>query len=155
MTKQISAGLLVFRRRPNGIEFLLAHPGGPFWINKDDGAWSIPKGLVEPDEDDRAAALREFMEETGLMSPGANLVELQPLGQKSGKIIRCWLTEADLDLSAFCSNTFELEFPKGSGQRRLYPEIDRIAYWTAQIAHRKIQSGQLGFLDEALARLLS
>ena len=115
---EISAGLLAFRRR-DGLEFLLAHPGGPFWARKDDGAWTIPKGLVRPD-DLLTGALREFKEETGLTAPGP-FVPLQPVRQKSGKTVHGFAFEADLDLTNFSSNTFEMEWPPRSGQRKQFP----------------------------------
>ncbi|MDB5460667.1 MAG: hydrolase [Caulobacteraceae bacterium] len=152
MPSPVSAGLLVFRRAGAGVEFLLAHPGGPFWKNRDDGAWTIPKGLVDDGEPGRAAALREFEEEVGQGVAG-DLVALSPLKQKAGKVILAWLVEADLDLSAVSSNTFELEWPRGSGRTARFPEIDRVAYLAPDAALVKILPGQAGFIHEALARL--
>ncbi len=149
---QRSAGLLVFRRRDGGLEFLLAHPGGPFWAKRDDGAWSIPKGLADDGEDLLAAARREFLEETGLNVEG-EFVRLADLRQKSGKVVSGWLVEADLDLSAFCSNTFELAWPRGSGRTLTVPECDRAEYFPAEAALRKILPGQRGFIEEAMAKL--
>ena len=128
------------------------HPGGPYWRNKDAGAWSIPKGLVDPGEDLRAAALREFDEEVGLPVSG-DFTALAPLKQKGGKTIHCWLVEADLDLTLFRSNTCELEWPPRSGRTITIPECDRAAYVPVEAARRKILPGQLGFIDEALSRL--
>jgi len=147
----ISAGLLAFRRM-NGIEVLLAHPGGPFWAKKDEGAWTIPKGLVEPGADLLATAKREFVEETNL-SPPADFIALEPVTQKSGKIVHAWAFEADLDLSAFASNTFEIEWPPKSGRRQHFPEVDRIAYFALPVAMVKITSYQQPLLRE-LERLL-
>jgi predicted NUDIX family NTP pyrophosphohydrolase len=118
---QKSAGLLVWRRGADGPQFLLAHPGGPFWARRDAGAWSIPKGLIDEGEDPLAAARREFAEETGLTVSG----DFTPLAEarlKSGKTVLCWLVEADLDLAGFCSNSFEMEWPRGSGRRITAPE---------------------------------
>ena len=128
MPAQKSAGLLVFRRRDGGAQFLLAHPGGPYWARKDDGAWTIPKGLIEDGEDPRAAALREFEEEVGQRVDGP-LFELTPLRQKGGKLVQAWLAEADVDPANLASNTFEIEWPPRSGRMASFPEIDRIAWF--------------------------
>ena len=148
---EVSAGLLVYRRA-GSLQFLLAHPGGPFWTHRDDGAWSIPKGLVDPDEDTHAAALREFREETGLEVHGP-FAALTPLKQKSGKTVHGWMVEADPDLSAFASNLFEMEWPPKSGGRASFPEIDRIAWFPRDEALAKILPGQAGFVREAVERL--
>ena len=150
-SKEISAGLLAFRRR-NGLEVLLAHPGGPFWAKKDDGAWTIPKGLVEPGDDLVAAARREFTEETNLTAYG-DLIALAPVNQKSGKTVHAFAFEADFDLAAFASNTFEIEWPPKSGRRQSFPEIDRIAYFTLPIAMTKIIAYQRPLLRELEQRL--
>ena len=150
-TKEISAGLLAFRRK-NGLEVLLAHPGGPFWAKKDDGAWTIPKGLIEPGDEPLATARREFKEETNLNAIG-NVIALDPVIQKSGKVVHAWAVEADLDLAAFVSNTFEIEWPPKSGLRRSFPEIDRIAYFTLPIAMTKIIAYQQPLLRELQQRL--
>ncbi len=147
---EISAGLLAYRRR-NQIEVLLAHPGGPFWARKDSGAWTIPKGLVRPD-DLLAGALREFREETGLNAEGP-FVPLQPVRQKSGKTVHAFAFEADLDLSNFTSNTFEMEWPPRSGQRQQFPEIDRIGWFGATAAMGKIIAYQRPFLAELQEKL--
>jgi len=144
-----SAGLLVYRRTEGGIEFLLAHPGGPFWKNRDDGAWSIPKGLVDDGEDGHAAALREFEEEVGQTVSG-EFVELTPLEQKSGKVVFCWLAQADLDLTGFRSNSFEMQWPPKSGKSASFPEIDRVAWMAPDLALAKILPGQAGFIREAM-----
>jgi len=145
-TTEISAGLLAFRRQ-NELEVLLAHPGGPFWAKKDDGAWTIPKGLVEPGADLLATARREFAEETNLEHQGEFLA-LTPVKQKSGKVVHAWAFEADFDLAAFASNTFEIEWPPKSGRRQSFPEIDRIAYFTLPTAKVKILAYQLPLLLE-------
>jgi predicted NUDIX family NTP pyrophosphohydrolase len=147
----VSAGLLVWRAGPDGPEFLLAHPGGPFWKNKDDAAWSIPKGLVEAGEDLRAAARREFAEETGELIDDAG-VALTPC-RASGKLIHAWLVEADLDVARFVSNTFEIEWPPKSGLRATFPEIDRSAYFDGSTALVRIHRGQQPLLIEAIERL--
>ena len=150
-TRETSAGLLVFRR--NGpVEVLLGHPGGPFWARKDAGVWTIPKGLVEPGEELTAAARREFAEETNLSTAG-ELIPLAPVNQKSGKVVHAFAVEADLDLTAFASVTFELEWPPKSGRRQSFPEVDRIAYFALPAARSKILSHQRPLLDELEARL--
>jgi predicted NUDIX family NTP pyrophosphohydrolase len=145
-TSPISAGLLAFRRR-NGLEVLLAHPGGPFWAKKEAGAWTIPKGLAEPGADLIETARREFTEETSLV-PDGKLIELKPVVQKSGKIVHAWAVEADFDLTQFASNTFEIEWPPKSGRRRAFPEIDRIAYFGVPAALEKILAYQRPLLIE-------
>ena len=147
---QISAGILAFRRKP-ALEVLLAHPGGPFWAKKDDGVWTIPKGLVEPGDDPVATARREFTEETNLTADGA-LIALAPVNQKSGKVVHGFAFEADFDLEPFASNTFEIEWPPKSGKRRSFPEIDRIGYFTLPAAKIKIIAYQLPLLLELEAR---
>jgi predicted NUDIX family NTP pyrophosphohydrolase len=150
-TKEISAGLLAFRRG-NEIEVLLAHPGGPFWAKKDNGVWTIPKGLAEPGADLLANAQREFAEETNLKAEGP-FVALAPVIQKSGKVVHAWAFEADLDLAPFASNTFEIEWPPKSGRRRSFPEIDRIAYFTLPAARAKIIAYQLPLLRDLEERI--
>ena len=145
-TAAISAGLLAFRRRTE-IEVLLAHPGGPFWAKKDDGAWTIPKGLAEPGDDLLATARREFTEETNFTAAGGFIV-LAPVKQKSGKTVHAWAFEADFDLAEFISNTFEIEWPPRSGKRKSFPEIDRIAYFTLPVAMTKIIAYQRPLLLE-------
>ncbi len=147
-----SAGLLVFRRRPGGPQFLLVHPGGPFWRRRDAGVWSIPKGLLNEGEDELQGAKREFAEEVGLAVNG-DFVRLTSLRQPSGKTVLCWLVEADLDLSGFHSNTFEMEWPPRSGHVLLVPECDRADYSAADVALVKILAGQRGFIEEAVRRL--
>ena len=146
-SRPISAGVLVFRRR-GGLEVLLAHPGGPFWAKKDARAWTIPKGLVEPGADLIETARREFAEETSLVLPHGEFIALAPVTQKSGKIVHAFAVEADLDLAQFASNTFEIEWPPKSGRRQAFPEIDRIAYFGAPDAMRKILIYQRPLLVE-------
>jgi predicted NUDIX family NTP pyrophosphohydrolase len=133
---QVSAGILAFRRRPE-LEVLLAHPGGPFWAKKDAGVWTIPKGLVEPGDELIGAARREFKEETNLVAEG-DMIELAPVAQKSGKLVHAFVLEADFDLSQFASNMFTVEWPPKSGQRKNFPEIDRVAYFALPPARLKI-----------------
>jgi predicted NUDIX family NTP pyrophosphohydrolase len=147
---EISAGILAFRRNPR-LEFLLAHPGGPYWRNKDDGAWSIPKGNVESG-DLLSCAKREFNEETGLVAAGP-FIALTPLRQKSGKTVHAFAFEANFDLDTFSSNMFEMEWPPRSGKNQSFPEIDRIAYFTLATARRKILPGQRSFIEELVGRL--
>jgi predicted NUDIX family NTP pyrophosphohydrolase len=151
MAGQVSAGVLAWRSRPGGPEFLLVHPGGPYWAKKDAEGWSIPKGLVEADEDGWAAARREFREELGLDIAG----EPEPLApvSASGKVVRAWLVEADLDVSEIRSNTFEIEWPPHTGRRQTFPEVDRAAWFDAATAAVKIHKGQRPILAEAVARL--
>jgi len=149
-TKEISAGVLAFRRK-HGLEVLLAHPGGPFWAMKDDGVWTIPKGLVEAGDDLAATARREFTEETSLTVRG-ELIALAPVNQKSGKIVHAFAVEADFDLAHFASNEFEIEWPPKSGRRRRFPEIDRIAYFALPTAKAKILAYQQPFLEELAQR---
>jgi len=148
---EISAGLLAFRRRPD-LEVLLAHPGGPFWAKKDDGAWTIPKGLAEAEADLLATAQREFNEETNLSTDGP-FIALTPVKQKSGKLVQAWAFEADLDLASFASNTFDMEWPPRSGRRQSFPEIDRIAYFSLPAAMVKIIEYQRPLLRELEAKL--
>lgn len=148
---EISAGLLAFRRR-DALEVLLAHPGGPFWAKKDDGAWTIPKGLAEPGADLLATARREFTEETNLTAAGDFMV-LTPVKQKSGKSVHVWAFPADFDLATFASNTFEIEWPPRSGRRQSFPEIDHIAYFALPSAMRKIIAYQQPLLRELELRL--
>jgi predicted NUDIX family NTP pyrophosphohydrolase len=151
-SKEISAGLLVFRRKP-ALEVLLAHPGGPFWAKKDDGVWTIPKGLIEPGEDLLAAARREFAEETNLTTPDGELIALAPVNQKSGKVVHAFAVAADLPLATFASNTFAIEWPPRSGKQQNFPEIDRIGYFALPAAKTKIIAYQRPLLDELAGRL--
>jgi predicted NUDIX family NTP pyrophosphohydrolase len=147
-----SAGLLVWRRGEGGIEFLLAHPGGPLWAKRDAGAWMIPKGEIDEGEDPLACAVREFEEEVGQAIAGP-FEPLTPIRQKGGKRVVCWLAEADLDLAGFRSNTFRMEWPPRSGRMIEVPEIDKVAYWPAEAAMSKLLPSQAPLVVEALARL--
>jgi len=136
-----SAGILMFRRGPAGLELFLAHPGGPFWVRKDDGAWTIPKGLVDEGEDDLAAARREFAEEIGTM-PEGEAMALGAYRQPGGKIIVAFAMEGDCDPASVRSNRFTCEWPPRSGQMRTFPEVDRAAWFAPAEAMRKLLTGQ-------------
>jgi predicted NUDIX family NTP pyrophosphohydrolase len=141
-----SGGILLFRFRDGKPEVMLVHPGGPFWVRKDEGAWSIPKGLFEEQENPLNAAKREFKEETGFDAIGV-FIELGELKQPSRKIVHAWALEMDLDETKVVSNKFSMEWPKRSGVMREYPEIDRASWFDIDQARKKIQKGQLGFID--------
>ena len=144
---RLSAGLLMYRESTAmGIEVLLVHPGGPYWAKKDLGAWSIPKGELEPAEDPLAAARREFEEETGFQISG-EFRPLAPLKQKSGKTVYAWAVEGDCDPAAIKSNTFSMEWPPHSGRRQEFPEVDRAAWFPLDEAKRRILPGQVGFIE--------
>jgi predicted NUDIX family NTP pyrophosphohydrolase len=154
---KISAGLLMYRGRTeqsNSVEILLAHPGGPFWKNKDDGAWTIPKGEVTPGEDLLAAAIREFTEETGL-TPAPPFVPLGEIKQKSGKIIHAWAFQGDCDPAQIRSNTFELEWPPKSGRTQEFPEIERAKFYDLVAARQKILVSELPLLDRLAELVIS
>lgn len=146
-----SAGLLLHRRAGDVMEVLIGHPGGPFWAHKDDGAWSIPKGEYEPGEDPWEAARREFAEELGRPAPDGPRRDLGTVKQPSGKMLTVFAVDADLDLSGFRSNTFTLEWPKGSGRLREFPELDRVAWLPLPVAHTKLLRGHRVFLDRLMA----
>lgn len=147
-----SAGLLLHRTTGRGLEVLLVHPGGPFWRRRDLGAWSIPKGEVSEGEDPLAAARRELAEETGFTADGA-AVALGRVRQPGGKIVHAWAIEADVDPVALRSNTFELEWPKGSGRMQSFPEVDRAAWFDLAEARRRLLAGQRPFLEALIAAL--
>jgi predicted NUDIX family NTP pyrophosphohydrolase len=142
-----SAGLLVYRVTDGVVEVLLGHPGGPFWARKDDGAWSIPKGEYGDGEDPWTVAQREFGEELGKPAPPGDPLPLPPVRQPGGKIVRAFAVAGDLDLDGTVSNTFTLEWPKGSGKVREYPEIDRAAWFPLAMARAKLLKGQRPLLD--------
>ena len=148
-----SAGVLLHRRSAAGVEVLIGHMGGPFWARKDDAAWSIPKGEHGPDEDPIAVARREFEEEMGSPVPASELVPLGQVRQSGGKVLTVWAAEGDLDAEATTSNTFELEWPPRSGRVQEFPEIDRAAWVTVEVARTKLVTGQVPLLDRLLAHL--
>ena len=148
----ISAGLLLYRRRGSGAEVFLVHPGGPFWAKKDDGAWSIPKGLVNPHEDELACARREFKEETGFdPSPGASEHDLGTFVQPSGKRLHIWAIEGDCNPADLVSNLFEMEWPPKSGRTAQFPEVDRGAWFDKDRGFLKITKGQRPILEKFYA----
>lgn len=145
-----SAGLLLFRRRAGAFEFLLVHPGGPFFAKKDLGAWTIPKGEAAPNEDLLARAKIEFEEELGLPARG-NFIALDSIKQRGGKVVHAWAVEGDLPTPfTIKSNTFELEWPPRSGRRQTFPEIDRAEFFPEAIAREKINPAQIPFIDRVL-----
>jgi predicted NUDIX family NTP pyrophosphohydrolase len=146
-----SAGILLYRRRGDGVEVLLVHPGGPLWARRDDGAWSIPKGEHEPSDDPRACALREFGEELGAPPPAGELVELGTVRQRGGKLVTAWALEGDLDAAAAVSNSFTMEWPPRSGVRREFPEVDRAEWFALDAARAKILPAQAELLDRLAA----
>jgi predicted NUDIX family NTP pyrophosphohydrolase len=148
----ISAGLLMYRRTPAGPQVLLVHPGGPFWKNKDDGAWTVAKGEVAQSEDLLSAAKREFEEELGYR-PGGTFTPLPPIKQKGGKIVHVWCFEGDFDPQSLRSNTFDMEWPPKSGKRATFPEVDRAAWFDVEHARRKILPSQSPLLDRLLQSL--
>jgi len=148
-----SAGLLLYRRGADGYDVLIGHPGGPFWARKDEAAWSIPKGEYTDDEDPWVAAQREFVEEIGLPVPEGPRVALPPVKQSGGKIVTAFAVAADLDVTDSVSNTFELEWPKGSGTIKEFPEMDRVAWFSVADAYVKLLKGQRPLLDHLLAHL--
>jgi predicted NUDIX family NTP pyrophosphohydrolase len=148
-----SGGLLVYRRRGGHLEVFLVHPGGPFWATKDEGAWSIPKGEFGGDEDPLDAAKREFQEETGFEPPSSGLDPLGSVRQPSGKIVHAWMAEGDVDAERIHSNTFELEWPRGSGRRLTYAEVDRAGWFGLEEARRKILAAQRELIDRLEQRL--
>jgi predicted NUDIX family NTP pyrophosphohydrolase len=148
----VSAGLILFRRKGDGLEVLLAHPGGPFWAKKDAGAWSIPKGLVAAGEDLLAAARREFAEETGL-SPEGRFLPLGSVRQKAGKVVHAWACAGDADPAALVSNTMSVEWPPGTGRRVEFPEVDRCEWFSPAEARVKHNLAQAEFVDRLEAAL--
>jgi len=142
-----SAGLLLFRRRNHELQVLLIHPGGPLWVQKDEGAWSIPKGEIEDGEDPLAAARREFNEELGAPVSG-EFIELAPIRQASGKLVHAWAVEGDFDPATLTSGLFSMEWPPRSGRQQHFPEVDRAEWFTIGEAKGKINKAQLALLDQ-------
>jgi predicted NUDIX family NTP pyrophosphohydrolase len=147
---KLSAGVLLCRTDGGLAEVLIAHPGGPFWARKDDGAWSIPKGEYGEGEDPWAAAQREFAEELGLSVPAGPRFDLGPLKQPGGKVVTAFAVRSDLDVTDARSNTFQLEWPRGSGRLREFPEVDRVGWFSVAQARVKLLKGQHGFLDRLM-----
>ncbi len=141
----------MFRRTPAGIELLLGHMGGPLWARRDDGAWSVPKGLVEAGESDEAAARREFAEELGLPAPDGAWLGLGETRQSSGKTVTLWAVEGDVDPGAVVPGTFEMEWPRGSGRVQQFAEIDRVQWFDPAIGAAKLVAGQRVFVDRLVA----
>ena len=148
-----SAGILLYRRRHASVEVLLVHPGGPFWSKKDDGAWFVPKGELEPEEEPFAAARREFEEELGSAPPPGAALALGTVKNKSGKLIYAWALEGELDVASVKSNTFELEWPPKSGKIRKFPEVDRASFFSLAAAATKMSPAELPFLERLGALL--
>lgn len=152
MAKKATAGLLLYRYCEGDLEIFLVHPGGPYWVKKDIGAWSIPKGELEEGENPLEAAKREFAEETGFPIDGS-FHRLDPLKQRSGKIVHAWAVEADCDAARVRSNLFSLEWPPKSGQMQKFPEVDRAQWFSVPEARKRILLGQAGFIDQLISTL--
>jgi predicted NUDIX family NTP pyrophosphohydrolase len=147
MASKRSAGILLYRRQGAQAQVLLTHPGGPFWSKKDLGAWFIPKGELEGDEEPLAAARREFREEVGSEPPAGEPLELGSVKNKNGKLIFAWALEGDLDLTTFNSNTFSLEWPPRSGKMQEFPEVDRVNFFSLAEAAVKLHPAELPLLE--------
>jgi predicted NUDIX family NTP pyrophosphohydrolase len=158
MASKHSAGILLFRRGVESeVEFLLVHPGGPFWRGKDQGAWTIPKGQIEDEEEARACAIRELEEELGNapeLDPG-QLIELGSIKQRAGKVVDAWAAEAEFDPTELDSNTFSMEWPPRSGEKQEFPEVDKAEWFDLEQAREKILPAQAELLDRLLERLES
>lgn len=154
MQKKKSAGILAYRKVNKQVEFFLVHPGGPFWKNKDEAAWSIPKGEFNDDEDPLIAAKREFEEETGISING-DFISLSPVRQKSGKTVYAWAVETDIDTANIKSNFFEMEWPPKSGRTQAFPEVDKGEWFKLKEALKKINAYQSGLIEELDGKLRS
>ena len=152
MAQKQSAGLLLYRRSFPTIEIFLVHPGGPFWKNKDEAAWSIPKGEFDDSEEPLQAATREFLEETGIAVSG-NFMKLNPVIQKGGKKVFAWALEKNIDTANIHSNTFEIEWPPKSGKFQSFPEIDRGEWFTIDVAKKKINKMQADLIEQLTMKL--
>jgi len=152
MAKKQSSGLLLYRKYTNILEVFLVHPGGPFWKNKDEAAWSIPKGEFDENEEPLQAAIREFLEETGIAVSG-EFIELQPVIQKGGKKVFAWAIEKDIDATTIRSNHFEIEWPPRSGKYQSFPEVDKGAWFAIDEARKKINSMQVTLINELKKKL--
>lgn len=142
-----SAGILMYRDGPSGREFLLVHPGGPFWVKKDEGVWSIPKGEFTDGEDPLDAARREFEEELGTAVVG-DFMQLTPIKQKSGKVVHAWAVRGDFDVAEVKSNLFSMEWPPKSGRQQEFPEVDRAEWFDLETARKKILAAQVELVDQ-------
>lgn len=149
---QKSAGILLYRIQNSRIEVFLVHPGGPYWSKKDDGAWSIPKGEFNENEEPLAAAKREFEEETGIKISG-EFIQLNPVKQKGGKMVYAWAVEGDIDPAKIKSNSFEIEWPPRSGKMKSFPEIDKAAWFHQSDAQKKIIEAQTAFIKELESKI--
>jgi predicted NUDIX family NTP pyrophosphohydrolase len=144
----VSAGIVLYRRgAEGGVEVLLVHPGGPFWARKDAGAWSIPKGEYDDEDDPAARAETEFVEELGQRAPAGPRLDLGEVRQAGGKRVRAWAVQGDIDAAATSSNTFEIEWPPRSGEKRAFPEVDKAAWFSLDDARLKVLAGQLPLLE--------
>jgi predicted NUDIX family NTP pyrophosphohydrolase len=148
--RSTSAGLLVFRRRPEGVEILLAHPGGPFWSKRDAGAWTVIKGELDDGEQPLAAARREFTEETGLPVPEGPTLPLGSVMQRGGKVVEAWAVEGEVDPAELAPGTFIMEWPPRSGRTAEFPEVDRVAWFDPATARAKLNPAQVPFVDRLL-----
>jgi predicted NUDIX family NTP pyrophosphohydrolase len=153
MAPRTSAGILLFRPRNGRLEVLLAHPGGPFFANRDVGHWTIPKGEADGDEELTAVARREFEEETGHPAPDGDALDLGSIVQKGGKVVFAWALEGDLDPETAASNTFEMVWPPGSGSVRTFPEIDRVEWFDIDEAKRRVKPTQIPLSDRLVEDL--
>ena len=153
MPPRTSAGILLFRPRGGQLEVLLAHPGGPFFRNRDEGHWTIPKGEADGDEGLIAVARREFEEETGHAAPDSEPIELGSIVQKGGKVVHAWALEGDLDPAAAESNTFDMVWPPGSGRVQTFPEIDRVEWFGVDEAKRRVKPTQIPLIDRLVEAL--
>jgi predicted NUDIX family NTP pyrophosphohydrolase len=148
-----SAGILLYRRGPDGLTVLLAHPGGPLWATRDEGVWTVPKGEIEGGEDPWDVARREFEEETGHQPPSGPAIDLGEITQKGGKVVVAWALEGDLDPAAASSNTFPLQWPPRSGRWITVPEIDRVDWFAPDEARRRLKDTQIPFVDRLIGVL--
>ena len=150
--KRKSAGILLYRLQEKEIQFFLVHPGGPFWANKDEGAWTIPKGEFNEQEEPLAAAKREFQEETGKALEG-DFVELTPVIQKAGKLVYAWAIEGTIDAETITCNTYKIQWPPNSGKWQSFPEVDKGSWFSIEEAKQKINAAQIHFIDELVQKL--
>ncbi|GAA1191751.1 NUDIX domain-containing protein [Prauserella alba] len=148
-----SAGILLYRRRSGAVDVLIGHMGGPFWVRRDAGAWTIPKGEYGDDEEPEAAAYREFAEELGIAVPDGVPMPLGDVRQSAGKVVTVWAVEGDLDPARVTAGTFELEWPRGSGRTQEFPELDRVEWCTVDAARGRLVAAQRVFLDRLVGEL--